>query len=734
HSLMNKCWQMEQKQRPSFHELTERLKILQKNLELQVERARKYVNGSLSVLAEDYTQWDDYKVTLFEDLILCNIEKPLPQSRLMAVQYAGAIFPSNHAASKYVLLRGAGDAVKIVQNEALDILREQTKKDGEEKENLFPEFSQLVNFVSVRAGEKLTDATIKSKGPLGTFHIPFTPAAYEKITIYLRMCLAYESGTNPHVIHPEQMNQQGPVLSKRINQLLDDNDGSLSEGPIPLYFGMLRQYIAAVGGSATMYRMLELVAAAPERLAPQFFDKLDQLKVLVSSENADMRMYAAELYAIVLSLMDKQVLLTSIQTLTHDLDNQNLEVQHGSELALGFVIGRYLQKRGRLASHENIEHMIGDSSNEDIIFTEAVKAIVVKLDSVIVMLVEGACLALGEIGRNGPLPLLNGIDNISRSKQIQQDEDPQGNEVEEITKLHVIQILMSKVLSEDDVIQVKERAAMSLAYQTVGDPHFSYRNIIIQGFLDSTDIHVQPRTEHIALHFAIGEALATTLQGPNSAYAGDIWRTAVEDRGSLEPISDDIDWLMNALVEKYIQAVPEEQIKGYGDYEGEMDPSYLAVCIWLLILVEHFRTHPAIVSRLQAIQETVTSMMSHWEETGVTSQLSPLVQSRMVSALQLMKPTVSVMKREKMITVRLTAERHYHSEVKIQINRRTSSTRKGVTSTQQEHALQDSAALQQVEEMAQIATEEMPLQDMPSSASSSPSLSDEDNNSKTTHF
>ncbi|XP_070564503.1 uncharacterized protein [Ptychodera flava] len=689
-ALMSKCWATEPKYRPLFSELTDRLSILLKSIDLQRETTRKYTKESLSVLANEYTNWNDYQVTLLEDLILSNIEKSHPQSRLMAVQYAAFVFPPNHVASKYVLLLASGDEVKIVRNAALDALRTQSNRadsnKSDEKANAFPDFVSLVTFISLRMKDRMAAKTttedristksIKVRGPLGTHSLPFSATAYEKMTIYLRMCLAYDSRANPNVTTAEEMRLQGPLLSKRVNTLLDEAGDSTTEGPITLYLGMLRQHVSAVGGAASMYRILELVAVAPERLAPEFVTRFGRLKVFLHSDNLETRSYAAELYGILLQYVDKNIVLTAIQEITQDLNHEYLEVQHGSILALGHIIGKYLHKRRRLASLENIEY-IGDSSNEDIIFTEAVKAIVMKLDSVIVMLVEAACIALGEIGRNGPLPLKDGGEGTEKTiEDIWELKEEDGRE---LTKLSVVQTLMSKVLSEDDSADVKAKAAEAVAFQTIGDPHFPHRKVVIQGLLESAAVRVQPRTQHISLHFAIGDSLVTAIQGPYSPHGGDNWRVRMEDRGSREPYGEDLVWPLTLLVDRYINDVPADHTEEYMDDEFDIAENFLAmgtmresVCVWLLVLTANFRTQTAIETRLMTIQQAVTQMVNYWEETNVIVELSPTIQHRLLTSLKLIKPAVSSINMGKMISVRLTQQKQYHSEVRIQISRENS--------------------------------------------------------------
>lgn len=57
-------------------------------------------------------------LTFLEALLATYIEKEEPQVRMVAIQYAGEVFPHTHVPSRYILLLGAGDAKDDVANAA----------------------------------------------------------------------------------------------------------------------------------------------------------------------------------------------------------------------------------------------------------------------------------------------------------------------------------------------------------------------------------------------------------------------------------------------------------------------------------------------------------------------------------------------------------------------------------------------------------------------------------------
>lgn len=61
-------------------------------------------------MATSFKKSDPANAKLIEALIMHSIEKPEPQARLAAVQYAKTVFPPDHIPSRYVLLLACGDA------------------------------------------------------------------------------------------------------------------------------------------------------------------------------------------------------------------------------------------------------------------------------------------------------------------------------------------------------------------------------------------------------------------------------------------------------------------------------------------------------------------------------------------------------------------------------------------------------------------------------------------------
>ena len=68
--------------------------------------------------------------------------------------------------------------------------------------------------------------------------------------MYLRMCLAYESGVEPMLESTTAMQEQAPVISKCVRRLMQQNPGD--KGPISIYLRIIQQLLFAIGGTNWM--------------------------------------------------------------------------------------------------------------------------------------------------------------------------------------------------------------------------------------------------------------------------------------------------------------------------------------------------------------------------------------------------------------------------------------------------------------------------------------------------
>ncbi|NXE57993.1 ECM29 protein, partial [Casuarius casuarius] len=320
----------------------------------------------------------------------------------------------------------------------------------------------------------------------GTAALPFNPATFGEIVLYLRMCLAHSAGVVPTLQSLADMQDHAPAIGRYIRNLMSGNhvssssfsssSKSVENNPVQIYIGLLQQLLSGVGGLPVMYCLLEVVSVYPEKLAARFVDKIDWIKSLMNTNKEEMRELAALFYSVVLSTVSGDELKASVQQLIKmTKDNHSPEVQHSSLLALGFTVGRYLAKRKIRATelHDIEQPNTAVVLEQEQLVKSTTETIGSFLDSTSPFLVVAACTALGEIGRNSPLPI--------------------PSEGTGFTKLQLVESLLARIPSSKETnkarfCDMKEQAIQTLSYFPVGDGDFPHQKLLLQGLMDSVEI------------------------------------------------------------------------------------------------------------------------------------------------------------------------------------------------------------------------------------------------------
>ncbi|TMS22810.1 Proteasome adapter and scaffold protein ECM29 [Larimichthys crocea] len=346
----------------------------------------------------------------------------------------------------------------------------------------------MVAYVQEKAAQRMNTP---AKYIVGTSTIPFNPSAFGEIICYLRMCLAYSAGATPVSTRLGAMQDDAPAIGHYVQTLLSsEHQPSGSKGaeanPVHVYVDLLQQLLSAGGGIPVMYCLLEVVSICPEKLAPRFVGKIDWIKSLMNTNKEDMRELAAQLYALVVSTMTGNELQLAVHNLVKiTKDNHSPETQHGAILALGYMVGRYMSRRKAVASSDST-HGMGQpmsitSQDDDELVAMATKTIGSFLDSSTALLAVAACIALGEIGRNGSLLI--------------------PAEGEGFSKLSVVENLLARIPSGKESSKMKERSIQTLGYLPVGDGDFPHQKKLLQGLMDSVE------AKQVELQFTVGEAI-----------------------------------------------------------------------------------------------------------------------------------------------------------------------------------------------------------------------------------
>ncbi|KAG1956648.1 proteasome adapter and scaffold protein ECM29 [Pimephales promelas] len=534
---------------------------------------RLAIQEALSMMVGAYANIQGALLNLMEALVAAYITKPEVQVRQVAMKFASTVFGPDHVASRYLLLLAAGDPREEVSGEAQRALRSvpstKTEKEGSRP---MPSFPEMASYIHEKAAQRLKTP---AKYIVGTSTLPFNPATFGEIVLYLRRCLSYSAGATPTTQNLMDMQDDAPLIGRYVQSLLSNDDSPANKGgevnPVHVYIDLLQQLLSAVGGVPVMYCLLEVVSVCPEKLTPKFVDKIDWIKGLMNTNKEDLRELAAQLYAMVVSTMSGNELRTAVQNLIKTTkDMHSPETQHGAILALGYMVGRYMNKRRGLMPSED-----SPKENEEQI-AMATKIIGSFLDSESPLLTVAAVTALGEIGRNGVLLM---------------PADGNG-----FTKLSLVDNLLARIPSGKETGKMKERAIQTLGFLPVGDGEFPHQKKILQGLMDSVE------AKQVELQFTVGEALTNAAVGSCSGAARDVWTCTEDQYCPPENIknNDIVPWVLNSILSKYIPS-PNPHVRQ-------------AACIWLLSLVKKLSHHKEIQSHLKEIQTAFISILSDPDE------------------------------------------------------------------------------------------------------------------------
>uniref|UniRef100_A0A2C9KR44 TOG domain-containing protein n=1 Tax=Biomphalaria glabrata TaxID=6526 RepID=A0A2C9KR44_BIOGL len=463
---------------------------------------RMAVQEALSLMAEAFRSLDDTNQRLMEALLLQNIDKEDIKS----------------------------ECKKALRNTQIPTLS--SKQSDEQK---LPDFVEMMRYIVDKKYQCHPDTY------------------FCQVLLYLRMCLSQLAGIAVDW-NLENLPDQVPSLLATVKSLLEKYPGD--DGPIQQYVRMLIELLVVSTNSEPMYCLLEMVAMVPTVLAPKLSHNLDWIKSLLSSSKDDIKQYAAELYAIACWYTKSPTdFCSDIKTFLGNLTDKNSELVLGSLLALGYCIGLKMKV---LRSGGN-----GSTVHDQLLLTQCVQTIASLLDDSNVSKKSTACLALSEIGRNGPLPLPPGIPegNINGTDPVNTEERKTASTSEDITKLYLVNKLVGRIKTSNE----------------------------------------QNKSKQIELQFNIGQALVDMAMGASSPRARCIWTTSKEEhQKNVVNINDDVPWFLNELLSTYICHSNPHLRQG--------------ACVWLLTLIRQAGHHKALQSSLLDIQRAFMRMLSENDE------------------------------------------------------------------------------------------------------------------------
>ncbi|XP_030852041.1 proteasome adapter and scaffold protein ECM29-like [Strongylocentrotus purpuratus] len=623
---------------------------------------RLHVQEALTLMAVAYKGIQEPLIQIMEVLIMANIEKSESQARKTAVHYAATVFPSHHVASRYALLLATGDSKEDIHQEAVRSLKLRRQYDDYERVEgeasdvrPVPTFAEMVPFISEKASQRVKSS---SRYVTGTTHLAFRPETFRHVIFYLRSCLLHDAGTDlpPEVREPLPLENKAPMVSRYLQQTLSNptlqaprgkgNSSGMERNPALSYMALIGQLLNGAGTPDVMYCLLELVAMAPNKLAGHYINKLDWIKNFVFGLSEPMREWAAQLYAVVACTTNVDKLNAILQSLIKTTKDQSVEGQHGSMLALGYTIGHHLNKTKTPNQDLVVEDMEVDKTSSQ----EALQATITKATNLLVSYIDdsnmlfshGACLALGEIARNGPLPIPHGElaqshaedGKVEESKNSKRGKSSGGGTAE-ATKASLVKKLIAKLdsikfsqkLKEQACItlgylpvgdpnfkftqavldtitiqvQLKEQACITLGYLPVGDPNFKFTQAVLEGLIKAAN---SQNNKQMELHFSVGDAISQASLGALSRSSRDVWTEEEGDLAIGKPLKkgqkDWVEWTVNRIL--------NEEIKSQNPHKRQ------ASCFWLLSVAKKCGSHPSLQKRLVDVQGAFIDMLSESSE------------------------------------------------------------------------------------------------------------------------
>ncbi|XP_071952576.1 proteasome adapter and scaffold protein ECM29-like [Antedon mediterranea] len=575
---------------------------------------RMHIQESLSMMADSFKNMAKANLMAMEAIIMTNAEKAEPQARLAAAQYAAQVFPSNHIPSRYVLLLNTADSKEDIRQMCLKAVHVGIKhdlslpSDSPKGSDLMPSFQEMAHYTYQQAKLRLKG---KSRVTIGTMVIPFTPIVFNEIIFYLRSTLVYETGVTP-VMDALEMQDQAPGLYCHVQEMLKGP----GRGTLINYVDLIMELLKVSAEPQAMYCLVEIVSIATDLFADMFLKKLDWIKNLMKSGREAIRDLSAQLMSIVANASDERQLTAIITDMLSLAKTKSLEVQHGAILGLGYTIGRrYLLDRKQDIVVENMEVDDEPATSQSLaeVIQQAVVFIAKTLDKDQEILCLGACTAIGEIGRNGTLPVPRASktqlakksnskkDDINKDKIIDTDEavedmKVEGNEDDEINLFSIVKKLSSKLYSIKIPHKLKERACKNLGFIPIGDPDFPHTQEALMLLMKTAN------TKQIELQFTVGEAISQAALAVHCPARRDVWRQEelTLDLTVEEAAKDEVEWTLVKILKEYVTC--------------ENPHKKQAACIWLLSMVKRCGAHPALKCRFKELQQAFMDLLSENSE------------------------------------------------------------------------------------------------------------------------
>ncbi|KAG0252530.1 hypothetical protein DFQ27_008011 [Actinomortierella ambigua] len=564
----------------------------------QPSSVRTYIQEALCTMLEALDQPRDWATADDMDALVkiveSNIDKEQHQARFCAIKYATTLFPFSDLSSKYVCLMSIVDEKLEIREEAKKGLTFPTNSKELQPQQL-PDFANLIQLLLEKSRQlRKRDETFTNRPTFGkSFILGYPAEVFIHILQFLRQLLVMSADLNviTEELSSNEFELQQFVFTPSTRQkvklwlrsLWDKEESALDDGEVKSlasYISLLETGLDYQGTldkslqTTALTCLLELVSLAPSGLSIQYSDRLGWFKSesrqavahiigIVSTDGLLEQGPRREAFAKFISELLDAIYDSSKQT--------SAELKHGSILAIGYILGRILY---RYPENGQIQSIIAQSDLD-----KCILAIADNLDVAQNMFISGASMALGEMGRYGPLPL----------------STPEHRE-------DVLKRLI-RVASTAKDTKVQETAITALGHVGVGNPELAQH--ILQLFYDLAAKNLK----QAEVNFTIGEAMAC-IGGGWTCTAMDVHvdladvepssSKRVHENGDMPSGSLLMDNILNKILDEMAPSLKAGMKK--------------AACIWLLSMVKFCSSHPSVKNQLPRLHRVFSSMLSDRDE------------------------------------------------------------------------------------------------------------------------
>eukprot|EP00051_Salpingoeca_urceolata_P011781 m.146336 g.146336 ORF g.146336 m.146336 type:complete len:1908 (-) comp17250_c0_seq1:152-5875(-) len=545
-----------------------------------------------------------------------------PHCRLLAVQYAVALFPRSHMPSRFVCLRAIADDSVDIREEARRGINPVTADELKEKEDTdgwynLPPFDVACKFVFDKVTRRIGAHAGTAPADAAVAVLPFFSPVYSQMLLFLRHTLGCSAGVHhseaAHVKATSEVGKRLPAIGIYLQRLQGSNtgdgngDGTTADATaagddadlsvVLKYQQLLERGTSAAASGAlqadALTGLCELVASTGDVFAAQYAQRFRWLRTFVSSTREDTRVAACRLTGLVAAQLHTALLEAFFTELLASLKNAkeaSPEALHGSLMAAGAVLGAL-----NAASSSSAGLLSQD------IRCQALTLLVEALGNKDEAIAITACKAIGEGSRGGslPLPLGEEADQPTADKPSVDAAKPTADQptADPLTKRALVRALLALATKSlrGDNYRVKEAAAAALGLLAVGEHPHPLGKAMVEGLCSLAPV------KSMEVQFAVGTSLCCIAFGPLSSAAVDEWHPRQASAEALETAD-------GVLIEHIVEHVFAKHVAHTAAAARQ------AAGVWLLSVLKHCGTHPAVQARLTQIQSVFTDLLAESDE------------------------------------------------------------------------------------------------------------------------